>query len=884
MTLHKHFAAGLFRIGIILAASFALAACPTSKGSGGGGGGGGTTFGISGTVGGAASVTVKLSGAAAATATTDGSGNYTFMGLANGSYTVTPSLSGYTFTPASSAVSVNGANVAATDFTAAAAPSTFTITGMVTTGAGAASSGVTLTLSGAASASQVSNTSGAYTFTGLAAGSYTVTPSLAGFTFAPASDALTISTANGTATTFVATPAVQGSFSIAGTVSGAVAAGVKITVSGKASATATTAANGSYSVPSLADGSYVVTPSLSGYTFSPVSSSVSVNGANITGTNFTASANAAPTFRLSGAVSGAWAANVTIKLSGASTRTTTTDANGNYAFANLPAASYTVTPTLAGYTYTPAAPAVTLSANTTQNFVAASAFTAYSISGTLRYAGTKTGPVNLWVYQSCSTCTGQSAVAGSSVTLGGSAGAYTGSYTIRGLQPGSYVVAAEIDTLASGISNAANPAGITAVQNISTANIAGANVTLADPGVIAPTPPSSLSASPKSASALISYNPVVNANDQELATSYKVYWGTDAAASNGGSKTFAAQGQNVSIYMLPGIANGAIYFKMTALEGTTESAPTAVVGPVTVGASSGANTVSGTVTFPGTATGSLIVGVHSNSGAYYSIIANPVSPQSYSVAGVPNGTYQNFALVDMNNNGTVNAGDLSNVGGHIPSIAVSGNMTGNVTLTGAAETAFIGSEHWTDGISNQYSFNVSSVDGTKRAVAVTLYSGPNVAVPFDLGATANNNVYVPLGNGATRPTVGDTYYFKITYSDGTTADISTSVSGVLDAFATSLLVNTGAPYSRNVPQFMWSAPAAPPALYAYFVSVSGSDANWNYPQNKCLPSTTLSAVYDSDGSASKSTLTTGVSYLWQITVEDEQLKNTATYQAPAYTP
>jgi hypothetical protein len=75
------------------------------------------TWSISGTAG-TAGATVTLSGAGSGTVTADGSGNYTFTGLANGNYTVTPAKSGFTFSPANAAVTVNGANMAGVNFTA----------------------------------------------------------------------------------------------------------------------------------------------------------------------------------------------------------------------------------------------------------------------------------------------------------------------------------------------------------------------------------------------------------------------------------------------------------------------------------------------------------------------------------------------------------------------------------------------------------------------------------------------------------------------------------------------------------------------------------------------------------------------------------------------
>src|SRR5665213_537497 len=81
------------------------------------------TWNISGTVtpiAGGSGSTVTLSGTASATTTADANGNYTFAGLANGSYTVTPSKTGYTFSPANQAVTINGANQTAVNFTAQA--------------------------------------------------------------------------------------------------------------------------------------------------------------------------------------------------------------------------------------------------------------------------------------------------------------------------------------------------------------------------------------------------------------------------------------------------------------------------------------------------------------------------------------------------------------------------------------------------------------------------------------------------------------------------------------------------------------------------------------------------------------------------------------------
>jgi hypothetical protein len=76
-------------------------------------------------------------------------------------------------------------------------------------------------------------------------------------------------------------------YSISGKVSGAVAA---LTLSGTASGATTTDAAGNYSFSGLKNGSYLVAPSQSGYTFTPSTASESLNGSNIVGVNFTATA------------------------------------------------------------------------------------------------------------------------------------------------------------------------------------------------------------------------------------------------------------------------------------------------------------------------------------------------------------------------------------------------------------------------------------------------------------------------------------------------------------------------------------------------------------------------------------------------------------------
>ncbi len=77
------------------------------------------TYTITGTVSGATtSVNLALSGTSTGNVATGPGGTYTFPGLVNGNYTVTPSRTGYAFNPVSAMVTISGASTAETNFAA----------------------------------------------------------------------------------------------------------------------------------------------------------------------------------------------------------------------------------------------------------------------------------------------------------------------------------------------------------------------------------------------------------------------------------------------------------------------------------------------------------------------------------------------------------------------------------------------------------------------------------------------------------------------------------------------------------------------------------------------------------------------------------------------
>jgi len=311
---------------------------------------------------GGAGALLTLTGTATATATANGSGAFSFTGLASGTYTLTPSRTGYTFAPTSLPVTVNGANVTGMNFAATQQVNpTFSITGTISPTTGG--SGATVTLSGAGSATTTANGSGVYTFTGLANGAYTVTPSRTGYTFSPTSQIATVNGANVTGVNFTATLGTAPTFSLGGTISpSSGGSGATLTLSGTASATTTANSSGVYTFTGLANGAYTVAPSRTGYTFAPTSQAATVNGANVTGVNFTATQVTTPTFSISGTISPtAGGSGATATLSGPANATTTANTSGVYTFTGLANGAYTITPTNTGYTFTPVSQVATVS-------------------------------------------------------------------------------------------------------------------------------------------------------------------------------------------------------------------------------------------------------------------------------------------------------------------------------------------------------------------------------------------------------------------------------------------------------------------------------------------------------------------------------------------
>jgi large repetitive protein len=605
---------------------------------------------------------------------------------------------------------------------------------------------------------------------------------------------------------------------------------------------------------------------------------------NAAATTYTVSGTVYSAANCGGTVQGA-----TVSINTSPAIATTTDANGNFTLNGVAAGNWTITPSYAGATaaFFPATQAVTVSGITTgQNFGALVTFT---VSGTVSYSGAKTGTVYL---AANSTNCGGNGAAGTSISA-------PGAYTIHGVgAPGTYTVQAFMDAVGQGAANATDPTGSASVTT-GYANSTGVNITLADPGTVTlSSAPQIKEVAPFNTGALVMYKPIENGNGEEMATSYMVQWSTSSSFTTvAGSQTFPAIGTNTTVFFLHGLTNGTpYYFHIAGVAGSSTSPYSSVDGPVTIGAPTSGDTVSGSVTFPGTATGPLYVAMFSPStnGLYAQYIASPSSPQAFTIQA-PSGSYQLVAVLDQNNDGIADAGDVQDLTGSSgnPGVAltIGGNTTSeDLTLSGSgsvASVATVATNAAGNTFPNTYSLNFSVNQLDKLPVKVQLASGPNVATPTDvalcLASNCGKGFQIGLNTFTTSPVAGDTYTFNVTYSDGTTGTLTAQVSAVLSAFATNLSPTTGIGTSTQ-PTFSWTDPANAAGYTYNFVLNSPAGMIWSIPGNNSnttgnnsntngFSSTITSIPWNTDPSGndslpSVSSLSTGTVYTWQINVID----------------
>lgn len=494
---------------------------------------------------------------------------------------------------------------------------------------------------------------------------------------------------------------------------------------------------------------------------------------------------------------------------------------------------------------------------------------AYDITGTVSYTGSKTGRIYL-------TLISGEGHLGTSV-------AAPGFFTIRGVRSGSYMLQAYMDTTNSGVRLVTSPHSLPVPVNVDNANPNALSVTLADPPPVSTVPPpAGVNVRPGDDVAFVNWEGNDTGSGGQ-AESFNLYWSSSPQVSPSnytGSKTnipYASATDNS--VMLFGLGNGSqLYFVSTAKIGTLESQPSAVIGPVTIGNPAGSYAVSGSVSFPTVANtvplylALMVDNKNPSTSGHLLRYAGPLtSPLSFSIPGVANGNYRLYAVLDNNNNGLIDTGDYIASDTEAPFVTVNGAAVANVsvTLTNKAANADVHTSHWKHGSEQGYILNFEIYPRSKRPVSVTLTSGPNVTGPIDVGKSYDDTeFYSWVDLGGTVPAINDTYTFSLLNSDGSTGTITGKVTDVLNAFAIPT-APVGAVNYTATPTFTWSAPSMPPSGYSYRIQMDRETGGlmmiWHSDD---IPSSQTSALFNFDGRASTPALAAASAYHWNIIVRD----------------
>ncbi len=329
---------------------------------------------------------VVISAGDTLTTTTDADGVYRFTDIVSGTYILTPAQELCTFSPMTRTVKVETSDVVGQDFAATCMPAptqTYTITGSIVDMRDVPEGGVTLWAG--TQYSTTTNVNGFYTFVNLPAGTYTVTPTKQNCSFTPASFTATgpPDVTQPVIATCISEP--TGPYTITGSITDYYTEVPEpgVTLWAGTQYSTTTDMNGSYTLANLPAGTYIVIPTKENHLFYPASFTA-------TGppdvTRYFTSEQTNP-FTITGLVADYRDVPVDgVTLLIGTQYSTTTTISGTYMLANLPAGTYTLTPTKERCTFEPSSIEVRGPPDTIRYFTAScqpDPNVSYTISGRL---------------------------------------------------------------------------------------------------------------------------------------------------------------------------------------------------------------------------------------------------------------------------------------------------------------------------------------------------------------------------------------------------------------------------------------------------------------------------------------------------------------------
>ncbi len=507
-------------------------------------------------------------------------------------------------------------------------------------------------------------------------------------------------------------------------------------------------------------------------------------------------------------------------------------------------------------------------------------------SGTISYSGAKDGRIYITA-EYAGQPVGQPYPTPQYRGIGTSIANKTATFTLNGLQAGSYTLRAFMDVSNSGVQHANDPVTTTfpllTIPNNSSSVSAG-TITLADPTPVALTAPAGpmVFASQNGTGAIVSWKKPQDANQREIPTSYTVTWSSGASdATIVGSKTnIVANGSEMWIHNTATPYS----YKITAM---LDGSPASTAWVSVTQPPAGTRSISGTVTYSGvTPTGPLFIAAvpPNNGGPPLSIsISSPAqNSNGFTIPSLPDGSYNLYAFIDMNNNGIDDAGDyrLMNQTG-VPVTVTGGNVTGvtvplpisDVSFTLATQHMFSGEPGSTNS-GESYSYEINISPQLKVPVKAQILNGTNISAPVDMGiGYEKGSLRLSIDNMVTGiPSYS--FNIKVCYDDACTTNSATFPFSGTATFLQSPPLPTapigGVAYASSSP-LQW---LPPPTLPAYYSLNINSDNGFNFWTEGIVPS---SVSYTDAGLTLPANAS---SYYWTISAHDNASpSNSVSYQA-----
>ena len=510
-------------------------------------------------------------------------------------------------------------------------------------------------------------------------------------------------------------------------------------------------------------------------------------------------------------------------------------------------------------------------------------------AGTISYTGTKTGRIYITA-EYLNPPAGQQNPTPQYRGIGSSIPNKLSIFTLNGLQAGTYTLRAFMDVSDSGLRHANDPAttDMSPIQVTIPTNssiVTDVIITIADPAPVALTVPTEFMVIPSknNTGAIISWKRPQDADQNEIPTSYTISWSSSSTGTPlVGSRTIVA---NESEKWLHNTAI-AYYYQVTAkLDGGSASTGWSSPDPSLL--LPGSRSISGTLTYSGiTPTGPAFVAAlpANNQGPPQAIAINSPSQNStsFTIPNLPDGSYNLYAFLDMNNNGIDDAGDYRMMSGIGVPVTISGsNMIGvtvplptsDVSFTLATRHIFSG-EPGSSSSGEGYTYELNIEPQHKAAIRAQITSGTGIYMPVDMGLWYEKGaMQLNIDNMLTAPS-NYSFTIKFCYDDACTTNSATITYNGTPTYLQAPPLPTaplgGVAYVAT-PQLQWLPPATTPAGYSL---------NVNSDQGYYFWTEGISSASTSYQDAGLTLPVNAASYYWTISAYDNSSpSNSVGYQA-----